>query len=96
MATYRWKEAGGRSWTRRTGTGYKAGVVRVRKQWILTPDTHSGTTAVNPARADGKHQFLPREVCKAVDIDGIASRLRCSRRDETLQKSAEAVVAVVL
>jgi hypothetical protein len=96
MATYRGKEAGDRSWTRRTGTGYKAGVVRVRKQWILRPDTHSGTTAVNPARAGGKYQFLPREVCKAVDIDGTASRLQGSRCHETLQKSAEAVVAAVL
>lgn len=56
------EEAIGKTRTRRTGTGYEAGVRGVSWQWTVTPDNRSDTTQVNPARAGGKRHVLPWEV----------------------------------
>lgn len=60
------EEAIGKTRTRRTEIGYKACVCGVSRHWTVTPDNHSDTTQVNPARAGGKRHVLPWEVSGSV------------------------------
>src|SRR5688500_16805849 len=52
--------------TRRTGTGYKAGVARGTRQWTGTPDCHSDATTVDPAGPGRRSRVLPWEVSSPV------------------------------
>ena len=49
--------------TRRTGTGYKAGVAWVIEQWIEMPHSHWDATLVNPAGPERRTGNLPWEIC---------------------------------
>ncbi|MBC8391760.1 MAG: hypothetical protein H8E17_04225 [Deltaproteobacteria bacterium] len=60
------EEAGGKTRTRRTETGYKAGACGAIWQWTETPNNHSDTTQVNPAGAGGKSHVLPWEISGSV------------------------------
>jgi len=60
------EEAGGKTRTRRTETGYKADDRRVIWQWTETPDSHSDAALVNPAGTGGKDYVLPWEISKRV------------------------------
>ena len=55
--------------TRRTETGYKAGVRRVIEHWIETPGTHWDRTQVNPAGPESRTHNLPWEVFGSVRQD---------------------------
>lgn len=52
--------------TRRTGTGYKAGVAGVTRQGTGTPDSHTDATKVNPAGPGRRSRVLPWEISTSV------------------------------
>jgi len=56
------KEAGGKTRTRRTETGYKAGAVGQSGNGRRSPITIRTRALVNPARAGGKSHVLPWEI----------------------------------